>query len=167
MIKIEEVMTKMIAASDANLHDITHFLKVWAYAHTIGTLEKLDEDTQYTLEIAAIIHDIACPVCREKYGNTNGKMQENESPVLVEAFLKDMDMQDNIKQRVNYLVSHHHTVEAADGIDYTILLEADYLVNAQESGFSKDNMRKAEKLFFKTENGKKLLQNMFALSVED
>ena len=32
------------------------------------------------------IHDIACPLCREKYGNTNGKHQEEESTTLVEAF---------------------------------------------------------------------------------
>ena len=43
--------------------------------------------TQIILEAAAITHDIACPLCREKYGNTNGKYQEQEGEVMVRNFL--------------------------------------------------------------------------------
>lgn len=75
---ISAVMKKMIAFSEGNLHDINHFLKVYAYARTIGELEQLDRETRLILEIAAITHDIACPLCREKYGNTDGKHQERE-----------------------------------------------------------------------------------------
>lgn len=82
------VMEKMIACSKGNLHDIDHFLKVWALAKTIGEQEGLDAHTQKLLELAAIVHDIACPLCREKYGDTNGKHQERESPPLVESFLR-------------------------------------------------------------------------------
>lgn len=67
---------KMIEFYNGNLHDINHFLKVYTYAKTIGELEKLNEKEQFILELASILHDIACPICREKYGNTNGKMQE-------------------------------------------------------------------------------------------
>ena len=69
---IAQILNKMIAASNGNIHDIDHLLRVWAYARTIGELEGLDAETQYLLEVAAITHDIACPLCREKYGNTNG-----------------------------------------------------------------------------------------------
>lgn len=34
---------------------------------------------------AAITHDIACPLCRKKYGNTNGKYQEQEGALLIPA----------------------------------------------------------------------------------
>ena len=47
---VNEVMEKMIVASQGSFHDINHFLKVWAYARNIGMGEKLDEDTQKTLE---------------------------------------------------------------------------------------------------------------------
>lgn len=83
---IAQILSKMIAASNGNIHDIDHLLRVWAYARTIGELEGLDAETQYLLEVAAITHDIACPLCREKYGNTNGKYQEQEGAVLVRAF---------------------------------------------------------------------------------
>ena len=65
--KTEAVMERMIAFSEGNLHDINHFVKVYGYAQTIGRLEGLDDRTQLALEIAAIVHDIACPLCREKY----------------------------------------------------------------------------------------------------
>lgn len=64
--KIAEFMEKMIVFSKENMHDIDHFMKVWAYAKTIGELENIDDETQYILEIAALTHDIACPLCREK-----------------------------------------------------------------------------------------------------
>ena len=80
---IAEITKKMIDYSDGNLHDICHFLKVYAYAKTIGECEKLDSRTQFTLETAALMHDIACPLCRAKYGNTNGKYQEKEWDLTV------------------------------------------------------------------------------------
>ena len=83
---IAQILGKMIAASNGNIHDIDHLLRVWAYARTIGELEGLDAETQYLLEVAAITHDIACPLCREKYGNTNGKYQEQDALCWCAAF---------------------------------------------------------------------------------
>ena len=37
---------KMIDFYQGNLRDIEHFLKVWAYAKTIGEQESVDENTQ-------------------------------------------------------------------------------------------------------------------------
>ena len=79
----------MIEFSKGNLHDIDHLMRVWAYAKMIGELEGIDPETQFILEVAAVTHDIACPLCREKYGNTNGKLQEEEGIPLVRVFLAD------------------------------------------------------------------------------
>ena len=62
MMTIAQIMEKMIAFSEGNIHDITHLSCVWTYAKTIGELEGLDADTQFILEVAAITHDIACPL---------------------------------------------------------------------------------------------------------
>ena len=59
---IAQILEKMIAYSGGNLHDINHLICVWTYAKTIGELEGLEQETQTTLEIAAITHDIACPL---------------------------------------------------------------------------------------------------------
>ena len=60
-VTVSQIMEKMIAVSEGNIHDIDHFIRVWTYAKTIGELEKLDPELQFVLEIAAITHDIACP----------------------------------------------------------------------------------------------------------
>ena len=36
---VSTAIQRMIELSDGNLHDIDHFLKVWAMARTIGELE--------------------------------------------------------------------------------------------------------------------------------
>ena len=130
---ISQIMEKMLAYSAGNLHDIDHLIRVWTYAKTIGTLEQLDRETLFVLEVAAITHDIACPLCREKYGSTNGKHQEEEGAPMVRAFLSDTGMTEAQISRVAYLVGHHHTFLTIDGIDYQILVEAD-LPTRQKTG---------------------------------
>ena len=160
---VAEAMQKMILLSDANFHDINHFLKVHAYALTIGACEDLSQAQRYTLELAAIVHDIACPLCREKYGNTNGKRQEEEGGPLVRSFLADAGLSAEQVDRVAYLVSHHHTYTDIDGIDYQILVEADFLVNICDDNLTKDAALKAYNNIFKTESGKKICREMFDL----
>ena len=64
--KKAQMIQKMIDFYEGSVHDVEHFLKVLSYAGMIGKLEGLDEKTQDILEMAAIVHDIACPLCREK-----------------------------------------------------------------------------------------------------
>ena len=161
---ISELTEKMILASNGNQKDIAHFLKVWAYAKTIGEQEGLGADTQFLLEAEAIIHDIACPLCRKKYGNTNGKHQEAESGPLVDELLKDSGLSDAQKERIRYVVCHHHTYEGVDGIDWQILLEADFLVNAEESGYSREAIRHFRNTTALTDTGKRLLDSVFQLN---
>ena len=158
---IAAAIEKMIDFYEGNIHDIDHFLKVWALAKTIGEAERLDKKTQELLEIAAVVHDIACPLCREKYGDTDGKHQEEESAPLVDAFLKELPVGMLNVERVKWLVEHHHTYTNVDGMDYQILLEADFLVNAGESGYSKEAIENACEKVFHTATGTHLLKSMY------
>ena len=157
---ISQIMEKMIAFSNGNLHDMNHLMCVWTYAKIIGELEGLDRRTQETLEIAAITHDIACPLCREKYGNTNGKYQEHEGIPLVRAFLSDTGLSPEQIERVAYLVGHHHTYINVDGADYQILLEADYIANASENSFSRQSIETFLRRVTKTESGIRLARSV-------
>ncbi len=161
MTSVAQIMEKMIAFSEGNIHDIDHLIRVWTYARTIGELEGLDRETQYILEVAAITHDIACPLCRAKYGNTNGKYQEAEGVPLVEAFLSDFEMSAAQIERVKYLVGHHHTFLGIDGIDYQILVEADYIANASENGYDTKNVENFLNKIVKTNAGKQLIESIF------
>ncbi len=158
---VAEATRKMVDFYDGNLHDVEHFLKVWGFVKTIGELEGLDAHTQQVLELAAVIHDIACPLCREKYGNTLGKNQELESPALVEVFFEDLPVAREDVERISWLAAHHHTYEGVEGLDYQILLEADYLVNASESGYSRSAIEAFRKNVFRTAAGTKLLDSMY------
>lgn len=164
LVDISEIAAKMVLYSDGNLHDINHFMKVYAYAKTIGECERLDSNTQAVLEAAAILHDIACPLCREKYGNTNGRHQETEGAILAEAFLRTFDCSEEFRQRVVFLVGHHHTLKNIEGMDYQILIEADYLVNADEGKLSEAAIQNTLAHIFKTETGISLLKSMYKLN---
>ena len=48
-------------------------------------------------------------------------------------------------------------------MDYQILVEADFLVNILEDGLSKEAALQAYQNIFKTESGKNICQEMFAL----
>lgn len=158
---IAELMRKMILYSKDVRHDINHLMKVWTYAKTIGELERLDSETQYMLEVVAIIHDIACPTCREKYGNAAPRLQEQESEPLVRAFLADSGMTQEQIDRAAFIVSHHHTLDAVDAIDFQILVEADYLVNADESAYPREANEKFLAKHIKTNAGAQLLRAIF------
>ena len=158
-----QILEKMIAFSGGNIHDIDPLIRVWTYARTIGELEHLDEAAQFILEAAAITHDIACPLCREKYGNTNGRHQEEEGARMVRAFFSDCVMSRRQIDRAAFLVGHHHTLQGIDGPDWQILIEADYIANASENGYSTENVLNFMNRVMKTDSGKRLLKAVFCL----
>ena len=158
---------KMIEFYKGGIHDIDHFLKVWAMAKTIGELEGLDRHTQEVLELAAVVHDISCSLCREKYGDASGKNQELESPPLVEAFFEGLPVARSDVERISWLVAHHHTYTNIDGPDHQILLEADFLVNAGESGYARSAIEAFRQRVFRTAAGTGLLDHMYLKGAEN
>lgn len=160
---ISSLIDEMIAYDKGDPRRIQHFIKVHDFARTIGQLEGLDDDTLYILESAAVVHDIGIHVCEEKYDSCEGKLQEKEGPALAKEMLERLGYEHEVIDRVCYLVGHHHTYTNIDGVDYQILVEADFLVNLYEDEVSSDAVRKAYQNVFKTESGRKICQNMFGL----
>ena len=158
---VAEVIKKMVEYSKGDLHDINHFMKVYAYAKTIAEGENLSPEQQKLVEVTAVVHDIACPLCRVKYGNANGKHQEEESAALIKEFFADSDMSKEFVDRVSYIVSHHHTITGIDGIDYQILVEADFLVNLAEEQSSRETIESVKGKIFKTKTGIWLINKIF------
>ena len=113
--------------------------------------------------MAAVVHDIACPLCRKKYGNADGKHQELEGGTLVREFLHDTGLTPAQVDRVAYLVSHQHTQTDNDGIDYQILIEADYIVNAAENEYSKENIKGFINKVMQTNSGSMLARQIFCV----
>ena len=162
MITVSEAIIKMIGNSEGSQYDICHFLKVWAYAKNIGEQEGLDELTQQTLEFAAIVHDIACPILRREYGNSPHDLQEKYGPPMVREFYMDSGMCEEMLERICYLVGHHHTFTDVNGLDYRILLEADFLVNAGENEKYRNSVDRFRQEVFRTKTGTALLNSMYS-----
>lgn len=140
---------------------INHFMKVFAYSQMIGKSEHLDEKTQKILEITALMHDIGIKVSEVKYGSSAGKYQEIEGPSVAREMLENLNIEEDIIDRVCYIIGHHHTYDCIEGLDYQILVEADFLVNLDEHQSSKDAIAHAKKNIFKTKTGIAYLEKMF------
>ena len=159
--KNSDLIEKMIAFYHGDAHDVNHFLKVYAYAAAIAEGENLDADAKRILEWTAIVHDIACPLCREKYGSAPGKKQELESPALLKQFFEGTPVSEADLERIIWLVAHHHTYTDVTLPEHQMLLEADYLVNADEGNCSVENIRQTRENVFKTQTGIRLLNALY------
>ena len=158
---INRIHLEMIKLYRGDPKRIQHFCKVHSYAKLIAETERVDEGDVFVIEIAALTHDIGIHVCEEKYGDCNGKLQEQEGLALAEELLTKIEITKGVIRRVKYLIAHHHTYDNIDGIDYQILVEADFLVNASESNFSKVSIENAKSRIFKTTAGCRLLESIF------
>ena len=154
---------EMIKLYNGDAKRIQHFCKVHSYAKLIAEMENVDEHTLFIIEVAALTHDIGIHLCEEKYGNCNGKLQEKEGPALAEKLLTKLGFMKDVAERVMYLIAHHHTYDDINGIDYQILVEADFLVNMYEDGLSQDVVEHAYNKIFKTDSGMKICAEMFGI----
>ena len=155
------VATEMIKYYAGDKKRINHFIKVHGYAKAIGEAEELDERTMLILETAAYVHDIGIKNSEKKYGYNTGKTQEKEGPPEAEKLLLSLTDDTAFIERVCYLVGHHHTYSDVDGLDYQILLEADFLVNLFEEGLEPEAADAAYHNIFRTETGKRICEEMF------
>ena len=156
------VIHEMILFDRGDARRIQHFLKVYQFAALIGKLEGLSPEQQEILEIAAILHDIGIIPSEKKYGISNGKLQEQEGPAYARELLNRIGgYGQEFIDWVCFLIAHHHTYEGVDGLDWQILLEADFLVNAEESQMSRAAIASFRDRVFRTETGLRMLRQMY------
>ena len=100
----------------------------------------------------------------EKYHSEAGYLQEQEGPAEAEKLLREVGgFSEKQIARILYLVGHHHTYKDVEGIDYRILIEADFLVNLYESESRYRAILAAEKNVFETDTGKWILHEQFGI----
>ncbi|WP_196603754.1 HD domain-containing protein [Pectinatus haikarae] len=157
----DQVFQKMIEYFQGDPKRIQHFTKVYAYASLIGNAERLSQKQQYILEVAALMHDIGIKPAEEKYGSCNGTLQEQEGPAPAKELLQSLNADEDIIERVVYLIAHHHTYDKIDGKDYQILVEADFLVNSYEDSLPANAIKSVYNKLFCTECGRKICRDMF------
>lgn len=163
MNKIDRLILDMIEFDAGEPKLIQHFMKVHEFARLIGNMENIPTMELETLEAAAIVHDIGIIICKQKYGRWSGKLQEEEGPPYAMELLNKIGFDKELVERVGYLVGHHHTYSYIDGMDYRILVEADFLVNLFEDQCSEEVIQSAYNNIFVTEAGRKICRQMFGV----
>ncbi len=160
---IMEIYEAMLKYYSGDPMRIQHFTKVHAYARIIAVEENLSEKDLYIIEVTALVHDIGIKKAEEKYHSSMGKYQELEGPAEVLKLLDNFKLCADIKDRIAYIVGHHHSYDCIDGIDFQILVEADFLVNIYEDKIQDKAVYSVREKIFKTSSGIRLLNTMYNL----
>ena len=123
---MSELTNKTIMAMteycSGDLKHISRFIKVHSFAKLIGETEGLDAKTMDILELAAVLCGI---------GDKNSE-EVPDKAALAGNILKNITDNIELKERVRFLVSHNSSFDNIDDISRRILLEADFLVKAEE-----------------------------------
>lgn len=158
--KIYKLMTEYYSKDPKR---IQHFVKVHSFAKFIGMQENLSEKELFILEAAALVHDIGIKVSLEKYGSSSGKYQEIEGVEPAKKLLSSVALNEEDINRICFLIAHHHTYNDVNGIDYQILLEADFLVNGLEDELPQSAIKTFLEKVFKTKTGVSLCKTMYGV----
>ena len=158
---ISKILDLAITYNGNDIKRINHLLKVFSFARLLGIMENCEPQLQTIIEISAILHDIGIHEAERKYNSSAGNWQEIEGPIVAQELLKDLNLDKNILERVLFLIGHHHSYKAIEGIDFQILVEADFLVNIFEDGIGKSECEKIKENIFKTKTGIRLLEQLY------
>lgn len=161
MMDLTALAAQAVAYDRGDPKRVHHLMKVWAFCRLIAAAEGLDAQTCNTLEAAAILHDIGIHEAERKHGSCVGPLQEQEGPAVAAPLLRQAGTAQDEQARVLWLIAHHHSYNASEDLDFRILLEADFLVNAYEENLSSDACRTAGERLFRTETGRRLLQEIY------
>jgi predicted metal-dependent phosphotriesterase family hydrolase len=120
-------------------------VRVYTLAKTIGELEKLSEEEQENLELAAVVHNV----------------EGEERIPAVRDILSSCGVAPETSMRVCHIIENMDNYEHISSLDHQIFIEARMIVEFKEQGTSEDEIvRFAEKRFI-TNYGKMFLKRAF------
>ena len=158
---ITRVMEKMIRYFGHDVRRINHAMKVYDFALLISSLEDADIVTRGIIGYTAILHDIGIHEAERKYNSTAGNYQQIEGPPIARQILTELGVDEDIIERICFITGNHHTYNKIDGIDFQILVEADFLVNIYEDEMKREAVESVCERVFRTGSGKELLRLMY------
>ena len=158
---INAVINEMIMYFQNDVQRINHALKVYGFAVTISGMESVSDLEAQTISHAAVLHDIGIKEAERKYNSTAGKYQEIEGPPIAKKMLSNNGMEAATIDRVCYLIANHHSYQRINGLDFQILVEADFLVNIFENNLDKNAVQSIKNKYFKTEKGIELINTLY------
>ncbi|WP_010244343.1 HD domain-containing protein [Acetivibrio cellulolyticus] len=160
---ISKVLNKMIYYFGDDVKRINHALKVYGYAKAISGNEQISDKHRVVVELAAILHDIGIKEAERKYNSSAGKYQEMEGPAIAVELIPSDEIEETIIKRVCHLIGNHHSYQKIDGMDFQILVEADFLVNIEEEKLETEVIKSIKEKYFKTSTGQKILESLYGI----
>ena len=160
---ISKALNSLINYNQQDVRRINHAIKVYGFAKTISGNESVAEEIRTVIELAAVLHDIGIKEAERKYNSSAGKYQEIEGPPIAERILKEIGIEQTIINRVCYLIGNHHSYNKVDGMDFQILIEADFIVNIDEDSLDITSIKSIKEKYFKTDTGNKIVEAMYGL----
>ena len=158
---IPRVMEKMVGYFGHDTRRINHALKVFTFTQIISSREPLEAGMQEIIAYTALLHDIGILEAERKYTSSSGKYQQIEGPPIARHILADLGISAPVIDRVCFITGNHHTYTKIDGIDFQIIVEADFLVNIFEDDLGREAIESIGVHIFKTDAGKNLLRIMY------
>jgi HD superfamily phosphodiesterase len=158
---VAEIMRKMVNYFGTDVRRINHALKVHAFSQILAEGEQSTGQTRAIIEYAAILHDIGIQEAERKYNSSAGNYQEIEGPPIAREILLSFSIPEKIIERVCFIIGNHHTYASIDGLDFQILVEADFLVNIHEDNMAGDAIQSIYDRIFKTGTGKQVMRSIF------
>jgi len=155
------LIKKMIDYFQSDVRRINHSLKVFDFAQIIYEDQSIDKKTKDIISYTAILHDIGIKQAENKYNSSIGKYQEIEGPSIARKMLSDLKLSEEIINRVCFIIGNHHSYTKINGIDFQIIVEADFLVNIFEDNMNKKAIKNIHDSIFKTDSAKKLIKTMY------
>jgi HD superfamily phosphohydrolase YqeK len=157
----ERISSEMRKHFGPDTKRINHALKVAQYAEEIL---KIEGGHPLVILGAAYLHDIGIKEAERKYGTASVEDQEKEGKAIAEDILTKLNVQRGIVSEICDIIGHHHHPRERETLNFQVLFEADWLVNMQENGLSRDP-KKIEEIIetnFRTVTGKNLANELFS-----
>jgi uncharacterized protein len=159
------LLAAMVSYNAGDARRINHAVKVFAYARHIALSElyagRIALETLLAVDCASILHDIGIHEAERKHGSSAGNWQELEGPPIARAMLSDAGVEARVAERALFIIGHHHSYGMIDGIDFQIVVEADFIVNIDEDRMGADAIAAVRKNIFRTPSGIALLDSLF------
>lgn len=126
----EALLKAMEAYFNGDIRRINHARQVTEYAE--GLLEPEGGDYSVVMG-AAVLHDIGIPEAARKYGRTTGRYQEMEGPPIARPILAKLGFATDQIEEICEIIAHHHTPGKILTRNFSILYDADWLVNLKDT----------------------------------
>jgi putative nucleotidyltransferase with HDIG domain len=159
----ERISLEMEKYFGRDLKRINHSMKVARYAEQILKIEGGDP---LIVLGAAYLHDIGAHEADKKHEEGGGEYyrhQEMEGIPIAREILERLDIKKEERDMICDIIEHHHHPREEETLNFQILYEADWLVNMEEKGLSRDR-KEIEAMIekhFRTEAGRKLAEKLY------